>query len=57
MQVVKLVSFGAVFGVPIAVTGFELIGGPAAVTGSSMQVSITVNIHRKMQIMLLFYKY
>ena len=38
VQAVKVVCFGVVLGLPLAVTGFELIGGPAAVTGSSMQV-------------------
>lgn len=40
MQTVKVVSFGLALGLPFAVTGYELIGGPASVTGSSMQVNI-----------------
>lgn len=44
MQAVKLVGFGVAVGVPVAVTGFELIGGPATVTGSSMQVSRALHL-------------
>ena len=30
-------------GAPLAVTAFEVIGGPASVAGSSMQVKIVIN--------------
>ena len=39
MQVLKTLAYGLAIGLPVAVTGFELIGGPATVTGSSMQVT------------------
>lgn len=39
MQVVKVVAVGLAVGLPVAITAFETIGGPATVTGSSMQVT------------------
>lgn len=38
MQAAKTVAFGVAIGLPVAITAFELIGGPATVAGSSMQV-------------------
>ena len=44
MGPVKTVAVGLAIGIPVAVTAFEVIGGPVAVTGSSMQVKVMVII-------------
>ena len=44
MGVVRTVALGLAIGLPVAVTAFEVIGGPATVTGSSMQVIIVAKI-------------
>ena len=43
MRSVKIVAVGLAIGIPVAVTAFEVIGGPATITGSSMRVKIMVN--------------
>ena len=36
--VMKAAAVGLAIGTPVAITAFEVIGGPATVSGSSMQV-------------------
>ena len=55
MGAVRIVAVGLAIGLPVAVTAFEVIGGPAAVTGSSMQVSTVVKIHEEGCTLILFW--
>lgn len=48
MRASKAVAVGLALGVPVAVTVFEVIGGPATVTGTSMQVEGLVNYLREL---------
>lgn len=51
--VMKAAAVGLAIGTPVAITAFEVIGGPATVSGSSMQVKdcgrhLHINAHRFM---------